>query len=282
MPKMPGMAHGGGGTNPAARTWTRQLHVVLHGLYCIRLSQSKRKASLHIPDIGKAHIYFAGSLDNLRKMPRRSKLRLSAPKGSLQIDPTSFKVNFLAVCLGEIKQVEQADFKVGKVHTSIDLPWPNAIHQVRTIQPGAGAHPLFWYNNRQVAVDPQQMGYVNYLTYDLGPRSKPVLKMGADQFWSSEALGQHTCLHFFADPPLPLTNKEWAMHIDMGYDALNNQIFDPKFDLEQNLNPRPKWNLADANNPDLNPWEQVDLRAPFGKMNMLGDVGNCLGVYVLD
>jgi hypothetical protein len=271
----------------------RFLHVVLHGLICVRLSQNKSTAALYFPEVDPdqemmGHIYFGGSFDNLRVIPKASRFRLEVPSPQRSYSMpsmSSFKTNFLAVCLSEMATVVKSKFKPSKVHAVVELPWPDDIRRVRI----CGRPPSLAYNAGGFQVNPTRMGYVTYLTYLLPSNGHVKLRHHHENFWFSECLMPSNRLHFFADPPMAMTLKERASHIINAYQALDTQCFNPAFDLKEDTSTHPTWAPPDLSNADIPASEQVDLTTPLfpysGHTFRLfsgGDVGNCLPPFVID
>jgi hypothetical protein len=274
----------------------RQLHVVLHGLICVRMSSKARTVELHFPSVNAStmndmtmpgHLYRVGTFSDPRRLPTGNNFCL----GGVQLgdfnpclnpgDSDNFKDNFVAFCMSD--EGVNSDFQPSGTHALVKLPWPKHVHRLRLDE--AAPEPLFTYGGGAYMVDPESFGYISYLTYDL-EWDRPVLYQGCEVFWFSEALNRSTRLHFFADPPSGIPGNIFAVHMKAAYGAFNRQLFSPEFDLTPNLNARPTYRPASSNDP-IPAGEQTDLPAPTDSPTdekLLGGplVGNCLAVYVLD
>lgn len=274
----------------------RQLHVVLHGLICVRMSLKTGTVELHFPRVNASsmhgmnmpgHIYRAGTFSDLRRLPTDDNFYLSGVQvGDFVpiLDRTQdgyFKDNFVSFCMGD--EGVGCDYQAHGTHAVVRLPWPKCVSRLRlnTTAPA----PLFWYGaQKQYQVNPVSFGYISYLTYDL-EWDRPVLFRGCETFWSSEALNDSTRLHFFADPPSGLSGDMYAGHVKAAYQAFDQQLFSPAFDLTPNVRePHPDYNPPNSEYP-IPSYEQTDLApALTDGMPLLGGplVGNCLAVFVLD
>jgi hypothetical protein len=262
----------------------RQLHVVLHGLVCVRLSACDRTATLHVPNVTSSggmrmgHIYRVGSYCDLRDLPVGHDFCLQGVQmGDLDPATKNMKDTFLSICIRDIQTaLPSCEFRPHGTRTTVTLPWPSDIRRVRLLK--KGPRPLYSYANGTRPIDPQKLGYISYLTYDLDPTDRPALVRGAQLFWQSDALTAHTRLHFFGDPPTPMNEKMFKMHVAKAYSDTGSQLFQPALDLVANTSSRPKWHDPDPSSPDIPVDEQRDLT----DARITSDVGNCDGVYVLD
>lgn len=264
-----------------------QLHVVLHGLIAVRFSKLKKSVMLCFPEVTgqMPHVYRAGDYMDLRTIRRGAKMRLRVPGATKlfqQPDTSCFEQTYLTVSLSKIGQSGMASkfHPSTKLHASVELPWPDNANRVRL--PKSNGAPQMTYMNGQ-SYSPLQMGYISYLSYNLNSKAPVVLRNGLREFWFSEHLDVHTCLHFFADPMMPMNQEQRRKHVTLAYDAFNKQLFNPKFDLAEQQ--RGTWSDPDSGSPDIPANEQCDKflnSPPNSKVVILNDVGNCLSAFIID
>jgi len=265
-----GVVIANGANGNGSQATYRKLHLVLHGLIAVRVSESDKAVILHIPTV-EMHKYMAGTFASLQPLEKGFDYRLNnISPGKLKLDPERIVDDFVSLPL-ESKNLQ---LKPRDTHASIQLPWPSDLKCVRLLE--QGDDPLF-----NEGVNPRELGYISYFTYMLKPGDRPVLRRNGSIFWSSEGQDEHTRLHFFADPGQTLTPDIYPKHMHDAYTAFNDQLFAKPFDLMPNVDTRMKFNPS-ANSPDIPDNEAVDLANVGQFQPHVEATGNCLSVVLLD
>ena len=260
-----------------------ELHVVLHGLICLRLSYASRTAQLLIPSV-PMHEYHLGTFGDTKPLETGHDYQLGGVQvGHLRLTSDqvrSVKQEHITICLGEH---EGLNCYPRGTHATVTLPWPNKLSGVRKIMnpppdlfPGTG-------------VNPQSLRYVSYLTYNVYRDDSPVVTKGCFEYWSQGLRPRHARLHFFADPWKSLQDKQLPGHLMDAYASLNDQVFlggialrpagvpwnfDPKSDYPDDV---PDAEAVDFSYPGVPP--DPEVKKPGVKK---GSGGNCGAVFALD
>ncbi len=280
-------SHGGHAEMPMPAT--TELHVILHGLICVRFSYAQRIVEVHFPSVTMHQYHYGSYIHGLGRNPDARKKFHSLPYGhdyqlggvlvgNFNLDAAKaaeIKDQHLALCLSEHPDLKDKYHPHG-THATVKMPWPHRFGHVRRINSPTG--PLF--PNGSV-INPGNLFYIPYLTYKVAAEDSPVLIKGCQPIWSSEALDAHNRLHFFADPAVPLKQKAaWEKHVKDAYHCFGDQIFSGGLDLKPNTTTR--WQFGVSEHPvDIPDEEATDFNGPTTLGNG-ADGGNCVTTMVLD
>lgn len=218
--------HAGEEESPASADGFVRLHVVIHGMIGIRMSYAHRTVQLLIPS-EDMHVYHAGTFGELKALPYGHDYRLGGVRaGGWTPDLAALKQSHLAISLAE--QGLQ-DCQPRALHATVTLPWPEDVGGVRQLNTGQKnikvPDPMF---TSPSGMNPRSLRYIAYLTYLVEENATyhPVLEWNCcKEFWRQQNLHPHMRLHFFADPPAPLTGKQFEAHVPHAYMGFNDQIF---------------------------------------------------------
>lgn len=116
---------------------THKLHVVIHGLICIRLSERDRTLTLHIPGV-PMHVYRVGNFSDLRALPTGHDYELGGVQvGHFSICHDDLQKKSVALSL----QDRGLHFRPHGTFATVRLPWPADMKAVRPLN--SGPDPLF-------------------------------------------------------------------------------------------------------------------------------------------
>jgi hypothetical protein len=270
------------GNNPPPAP--RKLHVVVHGLVGIRISEESKTVELHVPDVGTEHLYRIGPYDDPKVLEPGHDYVLKVSCGKYNPDLGSLKkTTILMGC-----KSDNLTFRPHGARAKLLLPWPENIQGVRTLIDKVSPKPLFTLDGK--TLDPRGLEYILFLTYVLKKGEQPRIEKGGHVFWSSEALNEHTRIHLFADPPAELSNTKYQTHVSHAYDAFNRQLFHPPATLLPDLpaDPNVRMRFRDGVDiPEIPAYEQTDLSVEMGAGRRqgffsLGCTGNCLSPMIFD
>jgi hypothetical protein len=260
-----------------------QLHVVLHGMICVRLSYQTRTVQLHFPSV-PMHDYHFGSFDNPKPLPYGHDYQLGGVRvGDFEPNNTKLKTEHTALCLSE-RQIPGKPLTCVPRGTqaTVTLPWPQGVTGVRMI---SNPPPGIFLNTD---VNPQSLYYIAYLTYLVDEDDVPVLtKCCDDELWAApDPTAKHTRLHFYADPFRRLNKELVPAHLSDAFGRLNDQCFGGNFPLIPNVPPF-GFQFRAANDPIIpnNEAQDFDPQPKDGKSEHLfdgGTGGNCFQAVILD
>src|ERR1700722_11080162 len=109
---------------------SNKLHVVLHGLICMRLSYATRTVQLHFPSVAM-HVYHFGTFGNLQILEYGQDYEIGGVQvGHFQPDATQIQQEHLAIRLQDYPGL---GYSPRGVHATVTLPWPANVRGVRKI-----------------------------------------------------------------------------------------------------------------------------------------------------
>lgn len=259
----------------------RQLHVALHGLICIRLSEGDGTATLHIPAVDGTempHVYTGGDFANRRTLARGDRLHLKGVRPGNYAPARCANDEFAIASVADIADRTGCRFMPHDTHSTVALPWPADLNRVRLL---AGGCVAYTYGGGKNTINPKQPGYVSYLTYDLDDGDCPALLRGHEHFWFSEGLNTHTCLHLFANPSERMTGRMHDEHLRMAYGSTGEQLFNPALDLQAVPSQLTWADPVCGDIPDSEQRDTAECNRARG-VTMFSDIGNCLPVVFVD
>lgn len=254
-----------------------QLHVVLHGMICVRLSYQTRAVQLLFPSV-PMHRYHFGTYDNPKPLRYGHDYQLGGVRvGDFEPINTKLKLEHAALCLSERQTPGKPLTCVPRgTHATVTLPWPQRVRGVRMI---SNPPPGIFLNSD---VNPQSLYYIAYLTYIVDQDDTPVVtKCCDDELWTApDRRAQQTRLHFYADPFKVLKKEFVPAHLSDAFGRLNDQCFGGNFPLIPNVPPG-GFVFPLANDPVIPDDEAQDFGAYQPTIDG-GTGGNCFQALVLD